>query len=254
MPIHTELKADFNGVQNPYPLTPSDALVSSIINSANQNREVDWSNDLSSWNGDTGELSVVQRQIPTQNGTMTVDFIKGYPASAPIDGTDTGVIYDTNDAVNFDFTSSSDNPSFQCVIQKEQLLQSQEIIFEVESNRTNPFGNYETSDRLIQVRIVLGGLSPEVELNVKNGDSGDKSDSVSLPKGFFDNAEFPSSGTIGISFDNSNSGTVAVSVSNSGSNNPIGSVSVDVSTNGLPSNPNTLVGYSATGINNQQIS
>lgn len=256
MPIHTELKADFNGVQNPYPLTPSDAFVSSIRNSTNQNTDVDWSNDLSSWNGDTGELSVVQREVPTRNGTRTTDFIKGYPVSAPVDGTDFGKIYDTNDTVNFDFTSSSDNPSIIMGVERESLLGQQGILFEIESNRTNSGQSPVASDRYIRVGLLIDTVSETIGMNlqVKNTDSNTVTDTIPIPRGFFDTVDIGSSGAISLRFDNSTQDTVTVNVTDLGSGNSIGTLSADVSTNGLPSNPNTLVSYYAQGINHQRVS
>jgi hypothetical protein len=251
MPIHTELKADFNGVQNPYPLTPNDAFVSSINDTQNGGRVVDWSSDLSSWNGDTGELSVVQRQVTTQNGTIDLDFIKGYPVSTPIDGNATGVIYDTNDTVNFDFTSSSDNPNISTATEKDSLVKEQRVRFEIESNRTGVPSSPQPSDRYIQVELRISPLGSDVVLRVKNTDSNTVTDTVSIPQGFFDTVDIQSSGTVSLTFDNSTADSVKVNAFDIGSESILGTLTADVSTNGLPSNPNTLIGYYAEGINRQ---
>jgi hypothetical protein len=239
-----KLQADFDGAENPFPVTPSNARVSSIVNAADDSTLVDWSTDLSSWSGSTGELSVVQDSIPGRNSSITRDFIEGSPITVPEDGSDYANVYDTNDSVNF-----NDEPHLFVGFNQEELFLNHSLTVEIESNRTDT-ENTVAGDRFISLTINdSDSTSPSgtipVTLIVQNTDTNTVGDSGSIPKNAVINSTYPGD-YIEITFDNSVSDVIKASVTGV-DHSMSADLSVDVSTNGIPSNPNTVVSYHGDG-------
>jgi hypothetical protein len=241
MPI-TKLQADFDGAENPFPVSPSNVRVSSINSIANESTLVDWSTDLSSWSGSTGELSVVQDSISGRNGSITQDFIEGNPITVPEDGADAVSLYDTSNAVNI-----SDEPSVLVGFEREQLLGSNGLHIEIESNRTNVDPTTEnSSDRYISLAFGRG-LAGEglfaFQFTAKHQDSGVESTFNRIPMRHTNNVTYPND-YLSVSFSKVDASTISATVQTQDGQSVTEQLSISTT---IPSNPNTRIMYTGAG-------